>query len=252
MKIAIVGYGTMGKALAAYAQEQGHTIVAIIDRHTEKSGVTHPTVSKEALAQSEVVIEFAGSEGLEERVSLYGELKIPAVVATTGWYDRLDVVAQIATSTGASILWSGNFAIGVQLFYRIVANAAKLFNPFDEYDVLINEWFHAKKADSPSGTAVTLGKILIDNLERKKSSETARLDRRRDDDEIHVTSSRGGYTAGEHTVIFDSPSDTITLKHASRSRQGYLAGSLQAAAWIVKDRPGFHSLEEMLDEVLKS
>lgn len=252
MKIAIVGYGTMGKALAAFVQEQGHAVTSIIDRHSENPQVTHPAVSKEALADCDVVIEFASAEGIEERIALYAEHKIPAVIATTGWYDRLEVVAKIAKSTGASILWSGNFAIGVQLFYRIVANAAQLFNPFDEYDVLVNEWFHAKKADSPSGTAVTLAKILTENLDRKERSETARLDRRRADDEIHVSSVRGGYTAGEHTVIFDSPADTITLKHASRSREGYLAGALQAAAWIADGRVGFHSLEEMLDQVLTS
>ncbi len=248
MNIAIVGYGTMGRALTAYLEGKGHTIASIVDPHVQDSRVTHRELDASALAGCDVAIEFSVADRIEERIALYAQTGTPAVVATTGWYDRLRLLQ--ATYRDAPIIWSGNFAIGVQLFYLIVRRAASLFNAFDDYDVLVNEWFHARKADSPSGTAATLASILIEELERKGEAVTARLDRRRADEEIHVSSMRGGYTAGEHTVIFDSPADTIRISHSARAREGYLAGVLQAAEWIVRDRSGFCSFEELLARVL--
>lgn len=244
MRLALVGYGTMGHALASYAEEKGHVVGAIIDPFSQDGRVTHRSLDASSLSGCDVAIEFSAAEGIEERFAIYRETGTAAVVATTGWYDRLEKLK--ATYADATIIWSGNFAIGVQLFYLIVRRAAELFNAFDDYDVLVNEWFHAKKADSPSGTAATLASILIEELDRKAKADTARLDRRRADDEIHVSSTRGGYSAGEHTVIFDSPADTICLRHVSRSREGYCAGALQAARWIEEGHRGFSSFEEVL------
>jgi len=248
MTIAIVGYGTMGRALTSYAEERGHTILSIVDPHVTDARVTHTHLDASALAGCDVAIEFSVADGIEERLAIYEQSAVPAVIATTGWYDRLEALKD--AHSAAPIIWSGNFAIGVQLFYRIVRHAAELFNSFEEYDVLVNEWFHRNKADSPSGTAATLGSILIQELGRKRRCETARLDRRRGDDEIHISSTRGGYTAGEHTVIFDGSADTVTLTHASRSRQGYLAGALAAATWVRQRPQGFCSFEEVLSAVV--
>jgi 4-hydroxy-tetrahydrodipicolinate reductase len=250
MKIAIVGYGTMGHALLPYAEGKGHTVTAIIDPHSAERRVTHKGLDASALEGCDVAIEFSAAQGIEERIALYAQTRTPAVVATTGWYDRLPELK--ATYADAPIIWSGNYAIGVQLFYLIVRRAAELFNRFDDYDVLVNEWFHAKKADSPSGTASTLASILIEELDGKTTPQSARLDRRRSAEEIHVSSVRGGYTAGEHTVTFDSPADTITLRHASRSREGYLAGALQAAQWLEEGHTGFCSFEEVLADLFAS
>lgn len=248
MNIALVGFGTMGQALWTTARNRGHHITSVIDPTVVDDRITHRCLDEAALVGCDVAIEFSAPEGIEERIALYARVGKPAVVATTGWYDKL---AELQNTYGdAAIMWSGNFSIGVQLFYLIVRNAARLFDHYDEYDVLVNEWFHAKKADSPSGTAATLGAILIEELGRKDSAVTARLDRRRKAGEVHISSTRGGYTAGEHTIIFDSPGDTITLKHAARSREGYLSGALVAAAWIVDGTHSFCSFEEALTTVV--
>jgi 4-hydroxy-tetrahydrodipicolinate reductase len=248
MRVAIVGYGTMGRALAEYLKSEGHTITAIISRSGE---VDYTQVSAEALAGCDVVIEFASQEGLEERLALYEATGTPAVIATTGWYDRLDEIRSRFSGQQCSIIYSGNFSLAVQLFFKIVAEAATLFNVFEGWDALIQEWFHAQKADSPSGTSHTLAQILVDHLDTKEEVESARLDRRRRESEIHIAAARGGYTAGEHSVVFDSPFDTITLTHTARSRQGYVAGAVSAAQWIIEGpKRGFYALEQMLDQVL--
>ncbi|MPN47776.1 4-hydroxy-tetrahydrodipicolinate reductase [bioreactor metagenome] len=125
-------------------------------------------------------------------------------------------------------------------------------NNFPEYDSLVQEWFHAAKADSPSGTAVMLGNILTQQLDAKDKLETARLDRRREKHEIHISSVRGGYSPGVHTVLFDSPVDTIELTHTARNREGFVSGALKAAAWIVAKKQGFFSIDDMLDDVYLS
>ncbi|HPE94304.1 4-hydroxy-tetrahydrodipicolinate reductase [anaerobic digester metagenome] len=246
MHIAIVGFGKMGRQLHEAAISSGHEVVSIIDPHVEDPRVTHRTLTSQALAGADAAIEFSAAEGIEERMNLYCETSTPAVIATTGWYDKLDSLKKLESHPGCAIIWSGNFSIGVQLFFSIVRKAASLMNNFPEYDSLVQEWFHAAKADSPSGTAVMLGNILTQQLNAKDKLETARLDRRREKQEIHISSVRGGYSPGVHTVLFDSPVDTIELTHTARNRDGFVSGALKAATWITAEKHGFFSIDDML------
>jgi len=250
MRIAIVGFGKMGRQLHDAALKSSHEIVSIIDPNVVDPKVTHRVLSAQALSNADVAIEFSAAKGIDERMQVYCDCSMPAVVATTGWYDRLDALKSLNTKSGCSIIWSGNFSLGVQLYFSIVRNAAALMNRFPQYDPLVQEWFHAAKADSPSGTAVMLGNILTEQLDGKHTLETGRLDRKRAQDEIHISSVRGGYTAGVHTVLFDSPVDTIELRHTARSRDAFVAGALKAAEWITSGKQGFFSIDDMFDDLL--
>lgn len=246
MRIALVGYGRMGHLVHDMAVRQGHEVVAVIDPVAKDSEVTSRTCESDSLKGADVVIEFASAEGILDRFSLYGKLGIPTVVGTTGWQEYLEKVRAMLSTTKCAIIWSGNFALGVHLFLSIVRTAARLANRFTDYDPLVLEYFHKEKSDSPSGTAEMIGKVLLEELERKERLEIDRLDRKRDEQEIHIASARGGYHAGTHMVLFDSPVDTIEITHRAKGREGFAAGALQAATWISDGKCGFFSIDEML------
>ena len=249
MRIAIVGFGKMGHVVFDRAQRAGHEVVAVIDPHSTSPQITARECSVTSLKGSEVVIEFSVADGIEERLQTYVEAKVPAVIATTGWYDRKEAITKKMESSDCSIIWSGNFAIGVHLFFRIVRTAAHLANKIGDYDPVVQEWFHAGKGDSPSGTSSMLGAILLEELDAKTALETGRLDRKRTPNEIHLSSARGGANPGTHTLIFDSPADSIEITHRARNRDGYVAGALQAANWMRSGKKGFFTLDDMLAEV---
>ena len=171
--------------------------------------MTHPTLTaKPSLVGC--TIEFSVADGIEERMQLYCDTSTPAVIATTGWYDKLDALKPLGSHPGCAIIWSGNFSIGVQLYFAIVRKAASLMNGFSEYDPLVREWFHAAKADSPSGTAVMLGNILTEELAGRKL-ETARLDRKRNNVKTRIIGARR-YSPG-CIRLFDSPVDTTSYPY---------------------------------------
>ncbi len=249
MRIAVVGYGKMGHVVTELAERNGHEIVAVIDPHVKDEKVSGSECTVEALKDAEVVIEFSVPEGIEERIRVYSMAAVPAVIATTGWYGNLEAIREEFESSQNALIWSGNFAIGVQLFFQIVRSAACLMNRFSEYDPVVQELFHAGKGDSPSGTSHMLGSILLEELDAKSRVESARLDRKRSSDEIHLSSARGGYNPGTHSVIFDSPVDSIEITHRARSREGFASGALTAASWVSSGRRGFYTLNDMVSEI---
>ncbi|MBN2859332.1 MAG: 4-hydroxy-tetrahydrodipicolinate reductase [Sphaerochaetaceae bacterium] len=249
MRIAVVGYGRMGHVVTEMALRGGDEVVAVIDPEKRDERVTATQVSLDALKGAEVVIEFSVPEGIEQRIAMYCEAQIPCVIATTGWYDRIEKIRKTFDQTGNGLIWSGNFAIGVHVFFQIIRSATHLINRFSDYDPVVQELFHAGKADSPSGTSLMLGKILLEELDAKSTLESARLDRRRSNDEIHLSSARGGYHPGTHTVIFDSAVDSIEITHRARSREGFASGALLAARWMNSGRKGFFTLDDMITQI---
>ncbi len=235
MKIALFGYGGMGKVVRRIAEERGHEIVAVRDPESGDDG---------SLADADVAIDFSLAEGVLENVKACKEAAVNVVVGTTGWYDNLDEVR--AAAKGIGFLWSSNFSIGVNLYFRIIDEAARLMNGFDEYDVWGHEIHHHNKADSPSGTAKTLSKILVDRLERKSEVIDERLNRRREHGEIHFSSVRGGPVNFSHTIGFDSAADKITITHEARCRDGYALGAVKAAEWL-DGKKGFFGMEDFLN-----
>jgi 4-hydroxy-tetrahydrodipicolinate reductase len=172
---------------------------------------------------------------------------VPVVVGTTGWFDRLDEVSYAVEKSGSSVLWASNFSLGVNLFYQIAATAAAAVDPFPDYDVGGFEVHHNKKADSPSGTAKTLVERVLASMVRKKAVVWDTLDRPLAPDEVHFASLRTGAVPGTHVLIIDSPTDTIEIRHTARGRDGFAAGAVLAAEWLIAERRhGVFTMEDVL------
>ncbi len=248
MKIAISGYGRMGKLIRDKALEAGHDVVAVIDPISSEWVVTAKKINSESLRDADVVIDFTIPQVLVDNVREYAACGVSAVIGTTGWYDRMDEVASIVGER-IGCIWSGNFSVGVHLFFHMIEKAANLMNSFPGYDCMVHEFHHNKKADSPSGTAAMIGAILIDGLDTKRKVVTQMLDRPIESDELHVSSTRGGSIPGTHSVIFDSPVDSIELTHRARNREGFATGAIETAQWLEGKR-GFFSIDDMLQSML--
>ncbi len=252
MRIAICGYGRMGQRIRAKALSMGFEVSAIIDPYSNLSEVNHKVVDAEALQNSDVVIDFSSPAGVVDNIIMYGRLGIPAIIGTTGWYDKLDMVKDVLSSERPSILYSGNFSIGVALTVRLAEYAAKLINRFPSYDVSLHEIHHKMKADSPSGTALMLSEVLLENIDRKKRIDTVCQHSKREEDVFHLSSERGGYVSGTHTITFDSEVDTMTICHTARSRDGFAEGAIKAACWLVDEKKhGFYSFDDFVSYMLR-
>lgn len=246
MKIALIGYGGMGQALKSAATVRGHTISSIIDRSAPEATIT--AVSPEVLKGTDVAIDFSSAEEVMDSTRAAVAAGVPLVVGTTGWYDRMNEERSIVGNK-IGFLWSSNFSVGVHMYFRIIAEAARLANTLDEYDVWGHEIHHIGKADSPSGTAKTLEKILLDAIARKTSVVEDKLDRKREDSEIHFSSVRGGLVNFGHTIGFDSAADRILITHEARNRDGYALGAVKAAEWL-RGKRGFFGMDDYIRETL--
>ncbi len=147
-------------------------------------------------------------------------------------------------------IWGGNFSLGVNLFWKVIKQSTQIFDKFsNEYDILVHEFHHKNKIDSPSGTAIQTAQNIIDNSNHKNTMITEKLDRKRNENEIHVSSSRGGSIPGTHTVMFDSNYDTIEIVHTARSREGFAIGAILAAEKISSIPTGLHNFSEIFDSI---
>jgi 4-hydroxy-tetrahydrodipicolinate reductase len=249
LNIAISGYGEMGRLIQSIAEDAGHTVKAIIDPVSESSAVTSAVLDASALKGCEVVIDFTVPSSAVSNIEVYAEAGIPVVMGTTGWYERLDEVTDLINSSGIGMIWSGNFSLGVNALFAIVRHAGSIMNRLPEYDCMVHEYHHKRKADSPSGTADMIGKILVEQLDKKERVVTDALYRKIEDDELHVSSTRGGHIPGTHTITFDSEVDTISVTHTARGRKGFAVGAVKAAEWI-KGRQGIFSIDAMMHNML--
>jgi 4-hydroxy-tetrahydrodipicolinate reductase len=231
MKLALIGYGAMGQLVAKLATEQGHQVALTLDIDDATRGVEDLA---NALRGCDVAIDFSVADTVLKNAEACARARVPLVVGTTGWQAQVDDVRLVVTKNGGALIYGANFSMGVQVFYRIAARAAELFRDLESYDGFIEEAHHKRKRDAPSGTAVQLRKIVADGLSR----------------DVPVTSTRGGYIPGTHRLGFDSAADQITLTHTARSREGFAAGALVAAGWII-GRKGVYEFSEVFEEILK-
>ena len=247
MKIAITGYGKMGQITEQVAIERGHEVVSTIDPAAKSAKFKE--LSKENLCGADVVIDFTVPAIILENIDSYITYGINAVIGTTGWYEYLEEVKEKVERSSIGLIWSGNFSIGVNLFFRIIEQSAGLMSKFTSYDVMGYEIHHNRKKDSPSGTMNMIGNILLENSKNKKRIVTEKLSRKISEEEIHLASVRGGSVPGTHVIAFDSEVDTIELKHTVRSRRGLAVGAIQAAEWI-NGKKGFYNIEDMMNEII--
>lgn len=246
MNIMITGYGRMGKEIETILIQRGHTISSKIDRGGNGD---YNQVTPELLKNVDAVIEFALSEGMEENIALYAEAKVPAVIGTTGWDNKRNQVRDIISKNSSSLLYGSNFSIGAHIFFGLVSKAAKMINNTPGYDIMMLEYHHNMKKDSPSGTALTTAEKILKNNNKKDTIWTDKLNRAIKENELHVASVRGGYIPGIHTVTLDSYADSIEITHNARNRSGFALGAVMAAEWL-KDKKGFYSVEDFIEELL--
>ncbi len=227
MRLAIVGNGKMGRAVAEIAEERGHVVHAIIGREENAGGAA---LRRERLAGVDAAIEFTRPDAVVTNLERLIEAGIPTVTGTTGWSDDLPRITRLVEARRGALLHAANFSVGVQLFLRAARDLAARFEGRPEFDSFILEEHHAAKVDAPSGTAAALRRRL-------READPAR--------EFPITSVRAGSIPGTHVVTYDGPHDTVALSHVSRSRRGFAAGAVAAAEWL-PGRAGVHDFEEML------
>jgi 4-hydroxy-tetrahydrodipicolinate reductase len=242
MNLALIGHGKMGQEVERVAQEKGLKIVRIFEVDENQDG---GALTKESLKSVDVCIEFSSPEAVLSNIEAVAECGKNIVVGTTGWYDRLDYVRKLVKEKKIGLLYAPNFSLGVNIFNQLVMDAAHLLEKYTQYDVAINEIHHRGKADSPSGTALTLGSTILQVLKRKSELVTETEHGTIKPHQIHVTSTRMGTVTGKHTVLFDSEADSIELVHTAKSRSGFAQGAIVAAEWL-KGKKGFYTMRDVL------
>ena len=247
MNIALLGYGKMGKIIERIATDRGHNIVLKIDYDNQHELTT------ENLRKADAAIEFTTPGSVLNNIQHCFDAEVPIVVGTTGWYEHLDEVKQECLQGDHTLLYASNFSVGVNIFFHINRQLAKLMNNYPYYDVQVEEIHHTQKLDSPSGTAITIAEGIIDNLNRKKEWVNALSAEGNDpgdhnvkSDQVLIESFRVNNVPGTHTVIYDSEVDTIEFKHTAHNRNGFALGAVLAAEWIQRKK-GFFPVEEMFD-----
>ena len=231
MKLALLGHGQMARVVEGQAREAGHDIGAVLTSRNASEALR-------LLPGHTAAIDFSVPAAVIDHVKAAVAAGVPLVEGTTGWQRDEDEVRRMVEGSGGALICGANFSVGVNLFYRLVANAAQLFRGVAGYDPFIEEAHHARKRDAPSGTALTLQGILSRGLGLEEATR------------VPIASTRAGHIAGTHRVGFDSVADQILLVHTARSRAGFAVGALLAARWIV-GRRGMYAFADVLDDILR-
>ncbi|RMG77152.1 MAG: 4-hydroxy-tetrahydrodipicolinate reductase [Bacteroidetes bacterium] len=235
MEIALIGYGKMGKIIERLALEKGHEVVLKINRANRRELTT------ENLRKADVAIEFSTPDSAFSNIEACLRAGIPVVSGTTAWLDRLPEAKALCSACDGAFLYASNFSIGVNIFFAVNEFLAKMMAPYPTYNVRMEEIHHTQKLDAPSGTAITLAEGILKHLDRKKQWRNAP---ETSPDELSVISKRIDEVPGTHEVVYESEVDTILIKHVAHSREGFAAGALLAAEWII-GRKGFFEMKDL-------
>lgn len=236
MRIAILGYGKMGKEIEQICLQRKHEVSHKID-----SKNTHQI--SDLAQKTDVAIEFSTPENTISNIEQCIKQQIPVIVGTTGWYDQIPKIKSFCKEHGGSALYASNFSIGVNIFFEINRQLAKIMNGFPEYEVEVNETHHIHKLDQPSGTAITIAHDMIGLLSQKSSWV---LNNDHEKDKLNIISHREGEVIGDHSVTYSSNIDHITIKHSAHNRKGFALGSVLAAEWLW-NKTGFYTINDMLN-----
>ncbi|MCF8298775.1 MAG: 4-hydroxy-tetrahydrodipicolinate reductase [Saprospiraceae bacterium] len=236
MKISLLGYGRMGKEIEKIALQHNHEIVAKID--SEKDWENYFSEFK----KSDVAIEFSIPATVVGNINKCFDNNIPIVVGTTAWHEHFEEIKSKCQTENKTMFFASNFSIGVNIFFEINKKLSTLMSNRKDYSVEIEEIHHTQKLDAPSGTAITLANDIIKNLEQKTKwvKENAVQN-----DELPIKSKRIGEIPGTHIITYDSPTDTIEIKHTAKSRKGFALGAMLAAEFI-KGKSGFFEMKDLL------
>jgi 4-hydroxy-tetrahydrodipicolinate reductase len=237
MKIALIGYGKMGKMIEEIAKSRGHEIVSIIDIDNQED------FESEAFASADVAIEFTAPQAAYGNYLKAFAKGVKVVSGSTGWMkEHRDDVKRMCTEEGNTLFWASNFSVGVAIFSAVNRYLAKIMNQFPQYDVELEETHHVHKLDHPSGTAITLGEEIVAGLDRKSgwAEETT------DPTLLRIDHIRRGEVPGIHTIRYDSDADCITITHDAHSRRGFALGAVLAAEYT-KEHSGLLTINDMFN-----
>ena len=244
MKIAILGYGKMGRIIEQFATERGHEIVLKINiDNTEDLTLAN-------LGKADVAIDFSTPDSALSNIELCFDAGVPVVVGTTGWYGHLQTVKNKCEQGNNTLLYASNFSVGVNVFFFVNKVLAKIMNRYPQYEVQVEEIHHTQKLDSPSGTAMTISEGILTELDRKNEWVNELIGSGEEfivkPDQLLIESHRIEDVPGTHTVIYSSEVDDIEFKHKAHNRAGFALGAVLAAEWL-EDKTGFYNITDMFD-----
>ena len=247
MKIALIGYGKMGKTIEQIALGRGHQIVSVVDINNPEE------IRSDNFKSADVAIEFTTPATAFDNYMQCFAAGVPVVSGTTGWLDKIGQVKEMCEKEGKTFFYASNFSIGVNIFFALNKYLAKIMNRFPAYDVTMSETHHIHKLDAPSGTAITLAESILDNLDRKErwvkgtlqapdgtisgSTDCAA-------NELPVSSIREGEVPGIHSIRYDSEADSITITHDAKNRRGFALGAVLAAEYTA-GKQGFLGMSDL-------
>lgn len=231
MKIALLGYGRMGKAIEIVAVERGHDVVAKIDQNEAYGN----------LSEADVAINFSVPDAAVENIKTALKINIPVVCGTTGWLDQLNEIEDFCKAKNSAFVYASNFSVGVNLFFKLNEVLAKLMSSHKSYEASMKEVHHIHKLDAPSGTAITLAEGIIDQSDYTQWS----IHKDTIENMLPIEVDRTGEVPGTHTIKYESNIDSITIEHEAHSRKGFALGAVIAAEWI-QDKKGVFSMNDVL------
>ena len=235
MKIALLGYGKMGKEIEKISLERGHSISTIIDKNN----------STDKLEDSDVAINFSTPDSAVTNIKLSLDSFVPIVSGTTGWLENYNNIVEYSKKTNTSFMYSSNYSLGVNLFFELNKKLSSLLGNYKDYNINIEEIHHKQKLDKPSGTAITLADEII------KKSKYSEWSFDKNNHSIHMISKREDNIPGTHTVQYDSEIDSLEIKHTAHNRKGFALGAVIAAEWILNKKGVFNMSDVIKDSNFK-
>jgi 4-hydroxy-tetrahydrodipicolinate reductase len=237
LKIILIGYGRMGHEIEKAAEKRGHEIIASIDKDDQDK------LKPEHLKKGDVAIEFSVPDAAYDNIMACFKAGLPVVSGTTGWLDKYYDIRRYCLENDNAFFYASNFSIGVNLFFQLNKHLAKIMDSYSNYDVSIEETHHKHKLDAPSGTAVTLAEMIIQEMKRKNKWTK---EEGPSEEEIAVHSIRENEIPGIHQVSYESEFDQIEVKHSAKSREGFSLGAVMAAEFLA-GKKGIYSMDDLLN-----
>jgi 4-hydroxy-tetrahydrodipicolinate reductase len=239
MKIAMIGYGKMGRTIERLAAEQGHEMVLKINADNLQE------FTIENLKQADVAIEFSNPDAAFDNIMKCLEAGLPVVSGTTAWLSRFQEVTDWCNNNNGAFFYASNFSIGVNIFFELNKHLAKIMDDHEDYNVDMKEIHHTQKLDAPSGTAVTLAEGILEKVDRFQSYQLQEGARPLADNCIPITAKRIGNTPGTHVIQYHSVIDELEIKHTAKGREGFASGAIMAAKWLI-GKTGVFGMNDLL------
>lgn len=236
MKIALFGYGKMGKEIEQIALQRGHEIALKVDVHNAE------TFLKDELKKCDAAIEFSTPHTAITNMNKCFDAQVPVVVGTTGWYDKAEEVKKICLEKNACLFYASNFSVGVNIFFKVNEYLARIMNSYPDYDVTVEEIHHVHKLDAPSGTAIFIASQITGNMSRKNTWVNSKPQNKY---ELEILSKREGEVPGTHTVKYHSSIDDIEIMHKAHNRKGFAIGAVLAAEFV-KGKKGIFGMNDLV------